>query len=221
MAGFICVVKTCLISSWLVLYIIITYTIILKVPGIKVWKINHAENADKVTFHLNTSSTMGEKKNLCKVVSCLEVLGEIVLMLFIVFCLVWWPCFLISKQHLRWFLLQYIESSHQKSQKNMTKLLVPKSACVWNKNTGMMLWSCQALLILTVQYFLILNFAYCIASRYPNTVGCLSTYAYTLKLMHISPVIKCMGLKIMFTGVTLFFATKSSVCLLGVFFEHF
>ena len=84
---------------------------------------------DKVSLHLNIFPSM--KKKPCKIVSrdrrklCLCHL---------LFYLLWWPRFLISKQHFRWFLLKNwnIHSIfHHKSQKNMTKLLIPNSQWVW------------------------------------------------------------------------------------------
>ncbi len=57
---------------------------------------------DKVRFHLNISSTM--RKN-CKLVSRLEVIEENCAKCYLLLYLVWWPRFLISKQHFRWFLL--------------------------------------------------------------------------------------------------------------------
>ena len=52
--------------------------------------------------------------------------------------LLWWPRFLISKQHFQSIWKTHTKV-HHKGQKNMTKLLVPKSEWVW-KTWGMMLW---------------------------------------------------------------------------------
>ena len=67
---------------------------------------------------------------------------------YLLFYLLWWPHFLISMQHFCWFLLNYLSiwntHSHtkfqHKSQKNMIKLLVPKSEYRFENIWGMMLW---------------------------------------------------------------------------------
>ncbi len=94
---------------------------------------------DRVNFHLNISSTM--KKT--KFVSGLEVIGENCAYVILLFYLVWWPRFLISKQHFRWFLLNYLEYAHQispqKSEK-YDKTFGIKIRVGLKKIGGMMLW---------------------------------------------------------------------------------
>ncbi len=95
-------------------------------------------NVKKVICHLNISSTM---KNNWKLVSRFFQV-KLCFKCYSLFYLVWWPCFTISKQHFHWFLLNYMEYSHQISaqkSENMAKLMVPKSEWVWKK-LGMTLW---------------------------------------------------------------------------------
>ena len=58
--------------------------------------------ADKVSFHLNISSTVK------KIETCIWFrIGENCA--YLLFYLVWWPRFLISKQYFCWFFLKYLE----------------------------------------------------------------------------------------------------------------
>ncbi len=56
----------------------------------------------------------------------------------LLFKLVWWPSNISVDFSLSIWNIH--TKFHHKNQKNMTKLLVPKSQCVWKKNWGMMLW---------------------------------------------------------------------------------
>ncbi len=95
-----------------------------------------------VTFHLNMSPTMKKMKISILFRSTTRKL----FLCYLLFYLVWWPHFVISKQHFCWFLLKYLEYTkfQHNSQKNMTKLLVPKSECFllffFFLGGGVMLW---------------------------------------------------------------------------------
>ena len=73
--------------------------------------------ADKVSFHPNISFTM---KKSCNLVTRLKVIRENC-WCYLLFYLLWWPRFLISKQHFCWFLLNYLEYSHQISPQKSEK----------------------------------------------------------------------------------------------------
>ena len=72
---------------------------------------------DKVSFHLNISSTI---KTLQTCISFRSNRRKLCLC-YLLFYLVWWPHFLISKQHVRWFLLKCLEYSHQISPQKSKK----------------------------------------------------------------------------------------------------
>ncbi len=90
--------------------------------------------ADKVSVHLNISSTMR------KMQSCLSFRSNRrkLCLCYLLFYLVWWPCFLISKQHFCWFLLKYLEHPHQ--VRKIWLNVWYQNHIGFEKNLGMMLW---------------------------------------------------------------------------------
>ncbi len=94
---------------------------------------------DKVSFHLNISSTM---QNLQTRISFRSNRRKMCLC-YLLFYLLWWPRCLISKQHFRWFLLNYLEYSHQISPQKSEKYDLTfgtKITVGLEKIGGMMLW---------------------------------------------------------------------------------
>ncbi len=94
---------------------------------------------DQVSFHLNISSTM---KKLQTYIS-FRINRRKLFLCYLLFYIVWWPCFLISKHHFYWYLLNYLEYSHQilpqKSEK-YDQTFGTKIRVSLKKIGGMMLW---------------------------------------------------------------------------------
>ncbi len=95
--------------------------------------------AEKVSFHLNISSKM---KKLQTCISS-RINKRKLCLCYLLFYLVWWPRFLISKQHFCWFLQKYLEYSHQISSHKSEKYDLTFGTKItggWKKFGGMMLW---------------------------------------------------------------------------------
>ncbi len=79
-------------------------------------KLSWLKLAEKASFHLNISSTK-KKLEMCKLFRS----NRWKLCLWLLFYLVWWQRFLISKQPFRWLLLKYLEYWHQISAQKLEK----------------------------------------------------------------------------------------------------
>ncbi len=94
---------------------------------------------DKVSFHLNITSTVKRLQ------TCILFISNSRNCAYVIYCLnylVWWPRFLISKQHFHWFLLKYLEFTPNFTTK-VTKIWLNfwyQNHSGYEKNWGMMLW---------------------------------------------------------------------------------